>query len=227
MALNSGTKPAKTKHITGTNFSRVTPVEVDRVRRNAYDIVRRTLPDVRRVLRSEIPWTNQQVRLFGMLLNKVLPDLHHSYTEHHHEHRQIHEMSVQELESIVANAKVIEGTLALEEQKDETIIEAPQPSPPSSEAPVAYSSEDDDPELSAVIDLDPVDPSDAQELYESDLRKRRLRLTRRIDKMREKIKLQNRSFTPEEQKALDLLLQERSRIPTLTSVRARRKKVSL
>jgi hypothetical protein len=203
MALNRSVPPAKTHNKTGTGLTRVTPVEVDRIRRQAFDIVRRTMPEVRDVLRGSRPWTNQQVRLFGMLLNKVMPDLHHSFSEHKHEHRQIHEMSVQELEALIANSKaapILEGELL------------PEPALPV-HAPVHAPLEKDDEDDEDFIPS-PTMPAHFTE-YESDLRQRRLRVTRKIDKLREKVRRNDRDFTPTEQKTLELLLQERSRIPRI------------
>lgn len=82
----------------------VTPIEVDRVRRSVLDIVRNNIPTVRSVLNGDRSWSNQQVRLFGMMLNKVMPDLHHTFNEHTIENKQIHELSIQELEAIAIQA---------------------------------------------------------------------------------------------------------------------------
>ena len=60
----------------------VTPIEVDRVRRSVLDVVRNNIPKVRSVLKGDTNWSNQQVRLFSVMLNKVMPDLHHSFNEH-------------------------------------------------------------------------------------------------------------------------------------------------
>jgi hypothetical protein len=223
MALNGTRKPATTHNKTGTGLTRVTPVEVDRIRRQAYDIVRRTMPEVRDVLRGSRPWTNQQVRLFGMLLNKVMPDLHHSFNEHKHEHRQIHEMSVQELEAIVANSKAmpaLEGEFVPEQAVNLAVPSASMSASMSaSPLPAAAQPEDED------DDLPPDDPPEPKfDDYDSDLRQRRLRVTRKIDKLREKVRRHDRDFTPHEQKTLDLLLQERSRIPKLDPSRHRNPK---
>jgi hypothetical protein len=82
----------------------VTPVEIDRVRRSALDVVRKNIPVVRQVLAGERKWTNQQVRLFGMMLNKVMPDLSASFNTHTHEHKNIDELSIEELHKIAAAA---------------------------------------------------------------------------------------------------------------------------
>tara|TARA_S200000501_G_scaffold323858_1_gene320754 strand:+ start:597 stop:986 length:390 start_codon:yes stop_codon:yes gene_type:complete len=82
----------------------VTPLEVDRVRRSVLDVVRRQIPSVRLVLDGNKNWNNQQVRLFGMMLNKVMPDLHHSFNEHAIENKAAHELTFDELQAIAAQA---------------------------------------------------------------------------------------------------------------------------
>lgn len=75
----------------------VTPIEIDRVRRSVLDVVRRNIPEVREVLQGKKTWNTAQVNLFKSMLNKVMPDLHHSFAEHHHEHRKVEELSREEL----------------------------------------------------------------------------------------------------------------------------------
>ena len=86
----------------------MTPVEVDRVRRSVLDVVRKNIPQVREVLQGDRKWDNTQVRLFGMMLNKVMPDLHHSFNQHTVETKELHELSMSELEEIAAQAEEIE-----------------------------------------------------------------------------------------------------------------------
>ena len=82
----------------------VTPIEVDRARRSVLDVVRNNIPKVREVLKGNKNWSNQQVRLFSVMLNKVLPDLHHSFNEHSVEHKNVDQLSIQELEEIARKA---------------------------------------------------------------------------------------------------------------------------
>lgn len=93
---------------TGTGLPAVTPLEVDRVRRSTLDIVRKQMPLVREVLDGKREWNNQQVRVFGMLLNKVMPDLHHSFNEHTIENKEVHELTFDELNQIAAQANIVE-----------------------------------------------------------------------------------------------------------------------
>jgi O-succinylbenzoate synthase len=87
----------------------VTPMEVDRVRRSVLDIVRKNIPNIRLVLDGEKNWTNQQVRLFGMMLNKVMPDLHHSFNEHTIDNKEVHELTYDELQQIALQSDLTEA----------------------------------------------------------------------------------------------------------------------
>jgi len=103
----------------------VTSVQVERIRRSVMDIVRHSMPRVRKVLDGRLKWNNQQVRLFAIMLNKVMPDLHHSFNEHTVDMKAINELSIQELEEIAAMAeKVEENTIdgEAEEVTDAEVI---------------------------------------------------------------------------------------------------------
>tara|TARA_R100001443_G_scaffold100716_1_gene108237 strand:- start:534 stop:854 length:321 start_codon:yes stop_codon:yes gene_type:complete len=56
-------------------------------------------------------WTPTQARVFGMLLNKVVPDLNASFHQHEHDIKNITEMTRQELEAIASGAKTIEAEI--------------------------------------------------------------------------------------------------------------------
>ncbi len=93
----------------GTGLPAVTPQQVDRVRRSVLDVVRKNIPAVREVLDGQRKWDNQQVRLFGMMLNKVMPDLHHSFNQHTVENKNVDELTVDELMEIARQGETIEG----------------------------------------------------------------------------------------------------------------------
>ena len=95
----------------GTGWPAVTPQQVDRVRRSVLDVVRKNIPAVREVLEGQRKWDNQQVRLFGMMLNKVMPDLHHSFNQHTVENKNVDELTVDELMEIARQGEVIEGEM--------------------------------------------------------------------------------------------------------------------
>ena len=98
--------PSPTK---GTGLPAVTPLEVDRVRRSVLDVVRKQMPEVREVLAGTKKWDAQQTRLFGMMLNKVMPDLHHSFNEHQIENKEAHELTYDELQRIAAQATAVDA----------------------------------------------------------------------------------------------------------------------
>ena len=103
----------------GFGLPPVTPQQVDRVRRSVLDVVRNKIPDVRLVLDGSKKWDNQQVRLFGMMLNKVMPDLHHSFNEHSIEHKNVDQLSIHELEEIAARADELDKDVVdIEEYKE-------------------------------------------------------------------------------------------------------------
>ena len=93
----------------GTGLPAVTPQQVDRVRRSVLDVVRKNIPQVREVLDGSRKWDNQQVRLFGMMLNKVMPDLHHSFNQHTIENKNVDELTVDELMEIAKQGDTVEG----------------------------------------------------------------------------------------------------------------------
>jgi len=93
----------------GMGLPAVTPQQVDRVRRSVLDVVRKNIPAVREVLEGNRKWDNQQVRLFGMMLNKVMPDLHHSFNQHTVENKSVDELTVDELMEIARQGEIIEG----------------------------------------------------------------------------------------------------------------------
>ena len=97
----------------------VTPIEVDRVRRSVLDVVRKNIPKVRSVLDGSQNWSNQQVRLFSVMLNKEMPDLHHSFNEHSIEHKNVDQLSIHELEEIAARADELDKDVVdIEEYKE-------------------------------------------------------------------------------------------------------------
>jgi hypothetical protein len=96
----------------------VTPKEVDRVRRSVLDVVRKNIYNVREVLDGKKTWSNQQVRLFGMMLNKVMPDLHHSFNQHSIENKDPNELTLAELEAIASSALYPEASPGHEDDYD-------------------------------------------------------------------------------------------------------------
>jgi oligoribonuclease (3'-5' exoribonuclease) len=121
----------------GNSLPAVTPVQVDRVRRSVLDVVRKNIPEVREVLAGTKKWDAQQTRLFSIMLNKVMPDLHHSFNEHTIENKSVEELSIEELQRIAAqdSKQPLDGEI-IEEVYDDT--DSPEG---GSEAPTVSQSE--------------------------------------------------------------------------------------
>ncbi len=126
--------PLKNSHPTKSSaLPPVTHQEVDRVRRSVLDVVRKNIPRVRKALDGSLNWNNQQVRLFALMLNKVMPDLHHSFNEHSVDIKEIGELSIAELEEIAARADKDEEDV-IELVKDKVLDEESEYSLANSES---------------------------------------------------------------------------------------------
>ena len=90
----------------------LTPAQSARIRGQIADFVREQIAVANSVVMDGKEWTPTQARVFGMLLNKVVPDLNASYVQHEHKVKNLTEMSREELEAIASGAKVIEGEIA-------------------------------------------------------------------------------------------------------------------
>ena len=77
-------------------------------------------------------WDAQQTRLFGMMLNKVMPDLHHSFNEHTVENKDVHELTIEELQRIAQQSNAVETDY--EEVEDGTDTTASSPTAHSNSA---------------------------------------------------------------------------------------------
>jgi len=119
LALGDDRKPQKKKKKSGGGVGRTTTVksvskgakakaltqqDIVALRGHTLRVVNRRLADAGRVLEGKKEWSNQQVRLFGMLLAKVMPDLHHSVVqgEFSVESKVASELTREELEAIAA-----------------------------------------------------------------------------------------------------------------------------
>lgn len=120
--------PHPTKGGTG-GLAPVTPHEVDRVRRSVLDVVRKQIPAVREVLAGDRKWDSQQTRLFGMMLNKVMPDLHHSFNEHTLENKEVHELTYEELQRIAAQTDAVDANFEEVDNVTDTTASGSTPTP--------------------------------------------------------------------------------------------------
>jgi hypothetical protein len=55
------------------------------------------------------------------MLNKVMPDLHHSFNQHSHEHKKVTELSIDELQLIASKADELDKDVIEQDNKDEKI----------------------------------------------------------------------------------------------------------
>lgn len=103
---------------------RFTPAESAKIRSDIARAVKTHIAAASEVLAGNINWNPTQARVFGILLNKVVPDLNATYVQHEHSARQLVDLSREELERIAAGLDVIDV---------ETTNESNQPTSPSPE----------------------------------------------------------------------------------------------
>lgn len=129
-------KQRKARIASERSFQKLAPLapdEVAAVRRSAYNIIAKQIPTVGKVLSGQKKWDAQQVRLFSIMLNKVMPDLHHSFNEVSIEDKSLTELSISDLESIVKQAALEEARANITEAI--TTIEDAEYAPYDPEAP--------------------------------------------------------------------------------------------
>ena len=80
------------------------PNDIAIMRSQVFATVQSQTQKVVGVLNGTETWNPQQVRLYGMMLNKVLPDLHHSYSEVAVQDSDVNKLSRKELEDIIASS---------------------------------------------------------------------------------------------------------------------------
>lgn len=79
--------------------SPLTPEQILQLQADLADTIRDNISVARQVLAGTHTWNATQVKLFGNLLNKVVPDLHHSFIEKK-DNRKLSEYTREELEAI-------------------------------------------------------------------------------------------------------------------------------
>jgi len=87
----------------------VTPMEVDAVRRRALAVVRSNFDKVGQVLDGKLEWSNQQIKLFQICLDKVAPDIKVSHATHEHYHTDVAELSHEQLMEIAARTEPVDA----------------------------------------------------------------------------------------------------------------------
>jgi hypothetical protein len=102
-----------TKLITTLANEALTPAVSAQIRGRIATIVARHVTTAEEVLDGKKEWGPTQARVFSTLIGKVLPDLSSSHVQHEHTLRRVNEMSMEELERLIAEnsmpTQVIEG----------------------------------------------------------------------------------------------------------------------
>jgi hypothetical protein len=118
------------------------PNDIAVMRSQVFATVATQTAKVAGVLNGTEKWNAQQVRLYGMLLNKVLPDLHHSYSEVAVQDSDVNKLSRNELEAIIASSQNTEAAQQIVESDYEPSFNTDDD--PSPEAPAIITHPDKD-----------------------------------------------------------------------------------
>lgn len=87
---------------------KLTPAESGKIRAEIANYMRDQLTDAHLVVMGSKEWNPTQARVFGMLLNKVVPDLNANFHQHEHETKSLTDLSRDELEAIAQGVSEIE-----------------------------------------------------------------------------------------------------------------------
>lgn len=106
------------------------PHDIAVMRSQVFATVQSQTNKVANVLNGTEQWNPQQVRLYGMMLNKVLPDLHHSYSEVAVQDSDVNKLSRKELEDIIASSSNTNAAQDIvEENYSPSFNDDPHPNP--------------------------------------------------------------------------------------------------
>ena len=86
---------------------RLTPAQSAKIRAQIADFVGEQVKDAHAVVMGAAEWNPTQARVFGMLLNKVVPDLNASFHQHEHQTKQLQDLSREDLEAIASGISTI------------------------------------------------------------------------------------------------------------------------
>lgn len=95
--------------------TKLTPAQSAKIRGQIADYVKDQIAVANEVVMHGKEWSPTQARVFGMLLNKVVPDLNASFVQHEHQVKSLTEMSREELEAIASGVQTIEGEIVDED----------------------------------------------------------------------------------------------------------------
>ena len=98
--------------------NRLSPAQSSKIRGQIANFVRNQLDLANEAILGNIEWSPTQARVFATLLNKVVPDLSASYHQHEINHKDVIDLSRDELERIAAGIEVsyVENSNASKEQ---------------------------------------------------------------------------------------------------------------
>lgn len=95
--------------------TKLTPQQSSQIRGEIANYVKDQLHLANAVVAGAVDWNPTQARVFGMLLNKVVPDLNASFHQHEHDVKQLTDLSRSELEAIAQGV----ATIDVESHEDE------------------------------------------------------------------------------------------------------------
>mgnify|MGYP003706599351 CR=1 FL=1 len=87
--------------------TRLTPQQSSQIRGQIANYVTDQINLAHAVVTGAADWNPTQARVFGMLLNKVVPDLNASFHQHEHDVKQLTDLSRSELEAIAQGVETI------------------------------------------------------------------------------------------------------------------------
>ena len=88
--------------------NKLTPAQSAQVRGQIANFMADQINDAHQVVMGHKDWNPTQARVFGILLNKVVPDLNASFVQHEHTTKQLTDLSREELEAIAQGVSTIE-----------------------------------------------------------------------------------------------------------------------
>ena len=91
-----------------TTTHKLTPAESGKIRAEIATYMRDQLNDAHQVVMGAKEWNPTQARVFGILLNKVVPDLNANFHQHEHTTKSLTDLSRDELEAIAQGVSEIE-----------------------------------------------------------------------------------------------------------------------
>ena len=94
------------KAIEKSDISRLSPAQSSKIRGQIAGFVRNQINIANEVVQGTIDWSPTQARVFATLLNKVVPDLSASYHQYEVSHKEVIDLSRDELERIAAGIEV-------------------------------------------------------------------------------------------------------------------------